>query len=828
MDPELAIVLVPGSAAVATAMANDMWTGIKSALGKLFTRGAPDVAENALHEVESARAALAAAQARGDSAAVGSAVAELERTVRELLTALVRETPEVADDVREVLREVVDAPSASPEAAGSSAFASVTGQPNGLVPLSAVPRIGLRSAGDYLNNVLLLRRMDEIWAAGRREGGPTFLYLLGMRGVGKSATAQRWLAGHAHELTGPQLQARLGRGADGLLPDMSAVLGRWLRQLDVPREDVPADAEERRDLLARVLEARQAVILLEDVLLLSQVQAVLPDNDDITVIVTTSVSSSALAATYGAEPVQVTPLDFVHSRALLVRTGRIDVDADQYGAQLDTIAREFQGNPLALRLAGGQLALEPAIRIAELAQEMSNPETRLGSLTTDEELSMAALLDSDYRALGGDAARVYRCIGLLPDVVFDVETVRAALPDMSAAALRTAMRQLVTAHLLEWRDGGRCQVAHVLVQDHARGRAQEVEPPEVWHAVLGRIIETYVEFAERNEAALSGRYRYDEAGVYRRYAPTGRVDEAAVIAVLEGRRDALRHAARMARSHGLHGQVFRLSQALHTFYLKTQNHRDWIDTRMWACEAAREMNDTFALARSLFELGFARIDRWSEVEDDPAAARTALEEALDLVRNLERPMSEGERRTESSVLEAMGLMARKDGRPADAMTHYEESERALDGIHHPRGHALLALHRGPACTDQGRHDEAAATLLSARQQFKDLGDIYNEGRALTRLAEDRLAAGLLADAVATLDDAMRTITDTAPAYQRADIKLLRGTIVRRQGDRAGAVADWTAARDLFAEAKSLRAHDAQALITDDEDGAAGSEHVDTE
>lgn len=58
------------------------------------------------------------------------------------------------------------------------------------------------------------------------------------------------------------------------------------------------------------------------------------------------------------------------------------------------------------------------------------------------------------------------------------------------------------------------------------------------------------------------------------------------------------------------------------------------------------------------------------------------------------------------------------------------------------------------------------------------------------------------------------MTENGPRYQRAEILLLRGDLQSEQGDHVRATLDWVTARDLFREANSLRAQEADQRLAD--------------
>jgi tetratricopeptide (TPR) repeat protein len=273
-------------------------------------------------------------------------------------------------------------------------------------------------------------------------------------------------------------------------------------------------------------------------------------------------------------------------------------------------------------------------------------------------------------------------------------------------------------------------------------------------------------------------------------------------------------AVRLAHEAGRHEQAWRMAQAMHTYFLKTRRHTDWIRVHQWGVASARETNDLLALARIHFETGFAHQDRCSTDRRDPQEARSHLAAAMELVAAPGRTPTEAERRTRSSALEALGLLAAKLGAPREALARIDEAAEALGDIAHPRGRALFALHRGTFHTMAGEHDLAEAQLLTAHDGFAALTppNRFNQAKALTRYAEDRRAAGLTAAALDAADRALAALDGQGTPYQTADILLLRGTLHGESGDSARAAADLAAARDLFRALTSPRASDAAGLL----------------
>jgi tetratricopeptide (TPR) repeat protein len=817
----LAGLIGPGAATLAGLVVTDAWQVFRKGLSGLFGRSGEGPAGVAMAQVEEARARVRAARERGDERAAAVELASLEALLRERLVEARHEVRAVEEALAELIGQARLAVARQDGIVTPGPGRPVSGS---LVSGPRWPRLSGTATPYYRNHEGLLRRMDAAFARNREVGAPTRLYLTGVAGVGVRSTALHWVR-RRDELRGvPQLECGLGRDAWGGLPDPAAVLERWLHQLGVAPQDVPADQSDRLAYFRSAVEPTGVVVVLRDIVTPSQVAQLLPETPGSVAVMTSRLVLPGLVGRYHAEPLTVEPLDVRDGILLIADVGRLGEKADRYAAHLNAIAGYCRGLPLALCTAGALLAVGPEERAADLARSMADPQGLLRELAVDEDLSVPAAFDAGYGALAPDAALAYRRIGLLPVEDFDAEMLACVLPEFDSGQRYAAVRELERANLVEPVGENRYRVKHPLIHAHALSRALAEDGPEEVETVRDRVLDLLVAFAERCEAALSSRYRHDPEGTYAAYAPTGRVDEAAVVRQIDLRYAALRSAVRGAYERGRYERVWRLAQALHTYHLKCHLHSDWVEVHRWAVKAAWESTDPMVLPRMRFEYGFARLQRWSDDRGDARAAVSEFEEVLRGLESVGVPWTEGQRRTASSAWEALGLARRKAGAPERALEHYDAAEAALAGVDHERGLALLEMHRAACCTDLGRHEEAERRLRAAHRRFGALTppDAYNQGRTLTLLAQDRLAAGLLEQAGRALDEAVALLGERGGPYQRGDIRMLRGTVRARLGDTTGAREDWAAALDLFTAARSRRARQARELLEpvgDDGDSA---------
>lgn len=806
LESEIASLLTTLAGSVVT----DAWTSVvRPRLAALLGRGRQGQDGDLLAELEQLRAAAARSADGEQDGEQDGAVERVEALLRTTLGTLADQQASLLETLRELL----------------AATAPASAEPS--VPPA---RLSMLSVDDYENNEALLQAMHDAWEAGRGVPGPTVLYVYGARGLGRTALAGQFLLRHREAFAaGPELGATLARDAFGELPDNMAVLEGWFQDLRIPVQEVPAEPAARVRKFRQVTAQGPVFVLLEDVTVAAQIEELLPGSPDSVVVITSNALMRNLVSRFHAKAFRIEPLRPEHSRKLLVNAGGLAGFEACYEREIDRTLEVCEGNPLFLRIAGAQMFFDPPHSIEDFAAAVSDPDPRARLEAFDmDEVPGAGIFDTVYRDLGRrdpDAAAVYRCLGLHPTPEFDPDVVRAMLPDLPDAARTKAVRALADASLVVRTDDGSYRTVSGLVHAHAADRALADLSQDEREAVQGRWIQHYVDLAERSDAGLSPRHRHDPTHSYAAYPRVGADEQDSLVKELERRRRTLRIAVRTAYAAGRHHAryyeaAWRLPQGLWTFYLRCGFHSDWIETYTVACDAALECGDLLALARMRYGLGFAHLDRWSRESGDPEAARAQFGRALELVRPTpDRPEgsaqeAEGRRRTWSSVLEGLSILEGRLGNAREALELSAAALDALTGVDHPRGRALLALHRGPILTKLGRHDEAAAELRSAEQQFTELGDDFNTAKATFRYGQARLAAGDQAEALAAFDEALPGMKGRRNGYLRAQSLLVRGDLLRDRGDVRRARADWRDAAALLRDENSARVPEVEQRLAD--------------
>lgn len=122
MEPELAALASTAGTAVVTLLATEGWERARDGIAALWRRVRPDRAEAVTAELEASREDLLAARSAGDDDAEGELCTEWQGRVRRLL----REQPEVAEELRGLLAEL--APDNGTSAPSVTQHATASGQ----------------------------------------------------------------------------------------------------------------------------------------------------------------------------------------------------------------------------------------------------------------------------------------------------------------------------------------------------------------------------------------------------------------------------------------------------------------------------------------------------------------------------------------------------------------------------------------------------------------------------------------------------------------------------------------------------------------------------
>ncbi|MER7049204.1 NB-ARC domain-containing protein [Streptomyces jumonjinensis] len=348
-------------------------------------------------------------------------------------------------------------------------------RPSGRTPGAAVPPQQLPAApaalvGREFDLAVLDMQLE------RRGCAVPVVAVSGMPGVGKTALAVHWARQVADHFPDGQIHLDL-RGSGRAPMRTEQALAVLLRALGMAEADIPADVESRMGSYRSLLAGRRVLIVLDDALDTAQIRPLLPGDSRCLAVATSRNRLSGLVARDGAHRLLLGPLDPAASRRMLIQA--IGRAVDPGGARaLDGIARRCMQLPLALRIAGANLADRPDQDIREYAAELERGD-RMAALAIDgdESDTVPAAFDGSYRLLSPEAQRLLCTLGLAGRAEFTVESA-AVIGGVGGDEARRLLNQIAAENLIEPAARGR-YLLRDLTRDYARGRARTegIGPP---------------------------------------------------------------------------------------------------------------------------------------------------------------------------------------------------------------------------------------------------------------------------------------------------------------------------------------------------------------
>lgn len=342
------------------------------------------------------------------------------------------------------------------------------GGPRGTVAVTAhrpVPRQLPGGVAGFAGRDHQVRALDRLLPERSESCGPTIAVLTGAAGVGKSTLAVQWGQQVADRFPDGQLHVDLmGFGPDARPLDPAAVVRGFLPALD-GTSTVPADPTAQLGLYRSLLARRRILIVLDNARDGEQVRPLLPGAPGCLVLVTSRDPLLGLVAATGAHPLTLEVLPVAEARALLAHR----VGPERVAAEPDAVEEIMRWSgrlPLALAVAAGHLTTHPERSLGSVADRL-RADGGLDALGTgDATTNLRDVFSWSYRALGSDAALLFRVLGLHagPDIS---TAAAAALAGVAPGRARAALAELVRVHLVEERFADRYG-CHVLLRSYAR------------------------------------------------------------------------------------------------------------------------------------------------------------------------------------------------------------------------------------------------------------------------------------------------------------------------------------------------------------------------
>ena len=142
------------------------------------------------------------------------------------------------------------------------------------------------------------------------------------------------------------------------------------------------------------------------------------------------------------------------------------------------------------------------ISASELAARLSDEQTRLGVLATEDDESAAVrpVLSSSYRSLAPNAARAFRLLALHAGLEFSV-LAASALLGVSPEDAGRLLEALTSQHLLQEGQPGRYRF-HDLLRLYAAERIEDDEAPAHRADAVRRVLGWYLQTANATDTGL--------------------------------------------------------------------------------------------------------------------------------------------------------------------------------------------------------------------------------------------------------------------------------------------------------------------------------------
>lgn len=533
----------------------------------------------------------------------------------------------------------------------------------------------------------------------------------GMAGAGKSA-----LAVHvAHRVLDAYPDALLfvdlyGHTADRTPRTAAETLDHLLRVMGLPADQVPEGIDERVARWRTLTMNRRILILLDNAISAEQVRPVIPGGAGCSVVVTSRRRLTDLEPTH---LLSLDPMPPTDAAALFRRTS----GTTAAGAGVEEVLDLCGGLPLAIRIAGTRLRHRPAWSPAELAGRLRDQHRRLAELSLGD-IGVAAAFSLSYQYLTGAQQRVFRALGVHPGSQLDARSIAAGC-DLPVAAARTALEDLVDAHLLAQPAAGWYQL-HDLLRVFASDQA--AQHPTEREQTLAGILAYYIAAADRaDRCAYPHRQRID--------MPTG-VNSAPTFSSAGGALEwfdieisTLVAAARVAYERGMDDHAWRIPLAAWGCFSLRSRWSEWIESFQVAVTAAERAMDKVALGHALSGLGVAMAETAAY---DSAIA--CYQRAIDLRHDI------GDIRGQAGNLGNLAVVYAEQGRYDEAIRRAEQAAHLSRSIGDDARVAATITNLGEMRRRVGDLDGALSNLREALDLSRQISSSQSESIALGYLA----------------------------------------------------------------------------------------------
>jgi tetratricopeptide (TPR) repeat protein len=492
---------------------------------------------------------------------------------------------------------------------------------------------------------------------------------------------------------------------------------------------------------------------------------------------------------------------------LAARLGRGRAAAEPQA--VDRIAGLCACLPLALAVAAARAAARPHFALAALADELAESAGRLDALDGgDPATSLRAVFSWSYRQLGGDAARLFRLLGLHPGPDISVAAA-ASLADCAEQHARRLLGELARAHLIAEQASGRYAL-HDLLRAYAAEQASRITSQGDRDAAIGRVLDHYLHTAARATLLLDPASDPVLLAPPRPGVAAGQpADFTQAMAWFEAEHRVLFAAVVLADNSGFGSHAWQLPWAMASFLRNRGHWQDWAATQRTALAAATRLGDAAGqalsgrlLARACAQLG------------DVDEARHRFASSLALYQRL------GDRLGEAKVHHGLGVLADRQGSLRDALSHAEQALRLYQVIGDKAGQAQALNNVGYGHGLLGDYEQARAFCQRSLTLCAETGDRWNEGNAWDSLGYAEYQLGNLAEAAACYQRALSLSQELGNRIYESEALIHLGDTRHAAGDLALARQAWQQALAILEEVRHPDADQMRAKLASIADHAS--------
>ncbi|MGW0222878.1 tetratricopeptide repeat protein [Streptomyces tendae] len=551
------------------------------------------------------------------------------------------------------------------------------------------------------------------------EQGPGTVVVTGLAGIGKTALALH--TAHQAITNGLFAGGTLFLSLRGYAPTGAVSAGQaleaLLRALGIRDHDLPPTVEEQASLYQSEL-ARHAkehgpvLVFADDASTTGQLLPLVPSHPGHRLLAT---SRDALTAPN--LPTRLIPLDQLAPRQavalitnVLTRTRPSDPRPGKEPLALEQVAEHCGHLPLALTIAAAQLADDPGLPIATLADDLANTRNRLEALhykdSDGRSLAVRAAFDLSYRRLEDRHALLFRLLALNPGPDLATEAA-AALSGQAARQTRESLAALARTSLISEAPigSGRWRM-HDLINLYAADLNHHHDNDRA----LQRLLEHYCTVTQAADAhlrALPGQP-----------VPEHFSNRTAALNWLDAERPNLTAVAGMGHPR----TTVSLAASLAAYLDRRRYFQDAIATGHHAVTIARQVGARHSEGTALVNLGGAlfRVRRFDDAID-------AFTHAIDIFREL------GDRHREGSALNNLGLTLREMRQFEDAIGTFTRAVDIFRELGDRPGEGAALGNLGLTLRKVRRFEEAIDAFTQDLAICRELGDRDGEGKALNNL-----------------------------------------------------------------------------------------------